>query len=186
MGGADIGVPGVAGVQGQLGLDEAELYVVVSEEIDQVGEAVALRSAQSLLLLLGEDIVKVGWVFDLMSRFLKEAAKNPVRESTGPGSGEDGGAKTGLLHTGSMEGVWYSRQTATRAICMDLRASRRAAYSRASLRRVGMWWVSRREVPASRGMEMQSLERVIVMDPFFCPFASFPIFLLYSRKSINE
>ena len=50
MGGADIGVPGVAGVQGQLGLDEAELYVVVSEEIDQVGEAVALRSAQSLLL----------------------------------------------------------------------------------------------------------------------------------------
>lgn len=38
-----------------------------------------------------------------------------------------------------------------------MRARRREAYSRASLRWVGRLWVSRREVPASRGGEIVSL-----------------------------
>lgn len=41
-----------------------------------------------------------------------------------------------------------------------MRARRREAYSRASLRWVGRLWVSRMEVPASRGVEIVFLRDI--------------------------
>lgn len=107
---------------------------MVREDTDQVGEVAALRRS---VVLIDEFSERTGWVLDRVNRFLTEAAK-PITEDVGTGAGEAGGENMGLLHTGTTDGVWYSRQTATRAICIPFREKRRAAYSRASVTRVGM------------------------------------------------